>query len=89
MNLHKQSSATDSDVMPRREVPALSIRNDFVALSVESIRFHKADMIYRGTLQLPGVRPDITERAVVAWISGAEKQPPIQSVGGLFGAPKR
>jgi len=66
-----------------------SLHHDFVALGVESIRLAKAGMIYRGAMQLPDVRPEIAERAIVAWVADAEQQSPIQSVGGLFGAAKR
>lgn len=60
------------------------LRHDFVALGMSTAPLEIADDDYSATIDLPDVSQHAEDLALVAWVSAAGSQAPIQSVGGYL-----
>ena len=61
-----------------------TLRHDFVALGIASTRLETASDGYRAMIDLPDVSVTSDDLALVVWVSRADKQAPVQSVGGYL-----
>ena len=61
-----------------------TLRHDFVALNLHSLRLSRDEAGYSGTVTLQGLSPDEPGSALVAWVSTSEAQAPLQAVGGFL-----
>jgi len=64
-----------------------TLRHDFVALEVVSVPLEKRASGYAANATLPGADAQARDLALIAWISAAGTQTPVQSVGGYLSAP--
>ncbi|MCH9695313.1 MAG: DUF1223 domain-containing protein [Gammaproteobacteria bacterium] len=61
-----------------------TLRHDFVALGVESVDMQRAAAGFEAKLKMPDIRIEASDRAIVAWVSRAGQEAPLQSVGGYL-----
>jgi len=64
-----------------------TLHHDFVALEVVSVPLEKRASGYAANATLPGADAQARDLALIAWISAAGTQTPVQSVGGYLSAP--
>ena len=60
------------------------LNHDFVALALASTALTHGDDGFVGSVSLPHTDIDAGDRAIVAWVSRARAQAPLQSVGGYL-----
>ena len=77
MDLESQVSAGENN--------GRTLRHDFVVLGLASTPLSSAGNRYSAQLELPGATSPASRHAVAAWISTADRQAPIQAVGGFLG----
>lgn len=61
-----------------------TLRHDFVVLGVETKTLNEIRDLHVAELRLPEVSVEAPRRALVSWISTADRQAPIQAVGGFL-----
>ena len=61
-----------------------TLRHDFVVLGLTSTPLSSAGDRYSAELELPRADNPASRRAVAAWVSTADRQTPIQAVGGFL-----
>lgn len=61
-----------------------SLQHDFVALNIQSVPLNKAGSGFKAVTRMPEIDHNVNNRALVAWVSQAEQQSPMQSVGGFL-----
>ncbi len=76
LNLESRVNAGEND--------GRTLRHDFVALSVVTVALQPVEGGYEAILQLPDIRNGPQSQALVAWVSEAGRQAPIQAVGGFL-----
>ncbi|MEM7504826.1 MAG: DUF1223 domain-containing protein, partial [Pseudomonadota bacterium] len=59
-----------------------TLAHDFVVLGVRTAPLTKSGQRYAAELPLPVPSVSAPKRAVVAWVSAADSQAPLQAVGG-------
>ena len=60
------------------------LSHDFVALDVASSRLRKSGSTFTAVAKLPEISTDADDLALAVWVSEADTQAPIQSVGGYL-----
>lgn len=76
MNLETRVRAGEND--------GKTLRHDFVALGMTAVPLEVSSGVYKGITRLPDTSMHPRVQALVAWVSEAGKQAPIQSVGGYL-----
>jgi hypothetical protein len=68
----------------RGENAGKTLKHDFVVLDLRSEPLKYSEGLFTATVRLPAVVNSNPGQAIVAWVSQAGSQKPLQSVGGFF-----
>ncbi len=61
-----------------------TLHHDFVVVGLSSVALEYSNGKYIAAIELPDAKLQTSDRAIVAWISNAQRQAPIQSTGGIL-----
>lgn len=76
MNLESQISGGENK--------GKNLQHDFVVLGINSTTLERKENLLVGRLQLPEPSVKANHKAIIAWVSPADRQAPIQATGGII-----